>query len=161
LVRTLGLTESAAEDHLSRVFIDLRRCRFRKQAKKDAGPPDFLAEVLDSAAFARAEIRRRWLVRPLLIAHEPVIVGGPKKSLKTSLVVDLAVSLGSATRFLDRFLIPERQRVLVLSGESGPGTLQETARRVCRAREITLADCDVLWGFRLPGLGDPVDLDRL
>src|SRR5437764_12826055 len=99
----------------------------------------------DSASFAREEYRREWLVEQILAAGQPAVLGGPKKTLKTSLAIDLAISLGSGRPFLGRFAVPRRARVAVLSGESGAATLQETARRVCAARGVELEDCDVLW----------------
>jgi AAA domain len=49
----------------------------------------------------------------------------------------------------------------VFSGESGEGTLQETARRVRRSKQILLQDCDVRWCFRLPQLSRDEDLRAL
>src|SRR4051794_8364503 len=62
-------------------------------------------EFLDSAAFARAEYPLRWLVEGVLVARQPAVIGGPKKALKTGLVVDLALSLGARGRspFLGHF----------------------------------------------------------
>jgi hypothetical protein len=133
----------------------------RVKSKADEGETHFLAGIMDTASFDTTDCRRDWLVKKLLVRNEPVLIGGPKKSLKTSLVVELAISLGTGTNFLRKFEVPARQRCLVLSGESGAATLQETARRVCAARGVVMKNCDVRWGFRLPQLSSATDLQRL
>src|SRR5262249_4006653 len=97
----------------------------------------------------------------VLVAGQPGVIGGPKKTLKTPFAVDLAISIGTGTRFLGRFPVPPKKRVAYLSGESGPATLQETAKRICKARKANLAKCDVLWSFDLPQLSSRAALGRL
>jgi len=118
----------------------------------------FQADFIDSAAFDGLTIQHEWLIRKVLVAKQPAVVGGPKKVLKTSLMIDLAVSLGSGKPYLSFFEVPKRLRVLVLSGESGQAAIQNTARRICKAKGINLAQCDISWGFRLPWLSSAVDL---
>jgi replicative DNA helicase len=116
---------------------------------------------MSSADFARADFRLDWLVRRVLVKGQPAILGGPKKSLKTTLLVDLALSIGTGTPFLGHFPVEQGARVAVASGESGQAVLQETARRVCAAKGIDLAAANVVWGFELPQLADPAQLAAL
>src|SRR5262249_40329244 len=124
LAERMGWPVDRAEQLLAPVFTGAHQqlAAARTRAETETAPT-FLSGVVPSAVFAGAEYRRAWLVKGLLVRSEPVIVGGPKKSLKTSLVVDLALSLGSGTRFLGKFEVPRRARTLLLSGESGQGTL--------------------------------------
>ncbi|MFL5242980.1 MAG: AAA family ATPase [Gemmataceae bacterium] len=118
-------------------------------------------QPIDSATFAAADYSLKWLICRLLIRNMPAIVGGPKKALKTSLLLDLILSLASGTPFLGKFQVYQKVRLAVLSGESGPFTLQETARRICEAKGIDLASLDCFWDFKLPQLGTLADLSEL
>ena len=96
-----------------------------------------------------------YLIEGMLVADQPAILIGPQKALKTSVLVDLAISLSTREPFLGRFPIHRAVRVGLCSGESGLGNLQDTARRVCRAKQIALADnADLLWTEQLPIFGD-------
>ncbi len=89
-----------------------------------------------------------------------MIIGGRSKTLKTSIVCDLVVSLGSGTPFLGRF---DARQVPVgfWSGESGAATIRDTARRCAEARGVDLAETWTLWSFDLPRLSDLRHLDAL
>jgi hypothetical protein len=115
---------------------------------------------MDSAAFAQAEYQLEWLVRGVLVKGQPCILGGPRKSLKTNILVDLAVSLGSGTPFLGMFPTG-RIRTILISGESGDYTIQETARRICAAKAVPMESLDTLWDFRLPRLSVADELSEL
>jgi hypothetical protein len=53
-----------------------------------------------SAEFAATKCNLDWHVEQILAKGQPAVVGGPHKSLKTSLLVDLAISLGTGMDFL-------------------------------------------------------------
>jgi replicative DNA helicase len=118
-------------------------------------------QFITSAEFARATYKREWLIRRVLVRGQPGILGGPKKALKTSIIVDAALSMGTGTAFLGEFVVPRPVRVALLSGESGEATLQETALRVAAAKGIDLEAADVLWGFELPQLSNAIHLAAL
>jgi replicative DNA helicase len=121
----------------------------------------FKWDAMSSDAFAQTQYPLRWLVQRLLVEGQPGVVGGPKKGLKTNIVIDLVLSLGTGTKFLEHFQTYNPVRCALLSGESGQATIQETAQRICRAKEIELAGANVFWGFRLPQLGNDGDLTAL
>src|SRR5262249_47266732 len=123
----------------------------------------FAWRPVDSARFDASDYRMTWIVKRLLVALMPVLVGGPKKALKTSIALDLAISLASCTPFLGAFDVYKALRVAVLSGESGAFTLQETARRICRAKGISLAELrdKLTWQFDLPQLANQTHMAAL
>jgi hypothetical protein len=116
---------------------------------------------ITSAQFAAGQYKAEWLVKKLLVKNQPCIIGGPKKALKTSLLVDLCLSLGSGTPFLGQFHVYRPLRTCLISGESGEFTLQETATRVCWVKKIKLEDANCLWAFRLPQLSVTEELAEL
>jgi hypothetical protein len=123
-----------------------------------ADPPRY--EFIPSDVFAVGDYRFEWGIRDAMVRKEPVVLGGPTKSLKTNMLVDLCVSLATATPFLGHFDVPSRMRVSIASGESGLPTLQETFRRVCRFKGIDAAGVSdwLRWCFKLPTLSDLTDV---
>lgn len=118
---------------------------------------------IDSGTFAATDYRPTWYVQRIFVKDQPLIVGGPPKSLKTSIGVDLAVSLAAGAPFLGRFDVCHPVRTAVLSGESGAWTLQDLARRVAvaRGRDLSLLGDGLLWQTTLPRLTDRGDLREL
>lgn len=111
--------------------------------------------VISSAKFAGMDLDERWLVEDVLVGDQPCMLGGAKKTVKTGLAIDLAISLATGTRFLDHFRVPSPAGVLFFSGERAKAAVRSTAERVCSARGIKGglgAIRDMHWGVRLPKL---------
>jgi hypothetical protein len=124
-------------------------------------PEPYRVKLIDSPTFEANNYRLGWLVEWVLLRGLACILGGPKKALKTSILVDLALSLAAGVRFLGEFFVPQKTRVCVLSGESGEATLQALARRVAAARGVPWPQVDCFWGFDLPQLSVPEHLEAL
>lgn len=119
-------------------------------------------EFFDSGDFLRHDFRQEWLAEQAVVARQPLVIGGSKKVLKTSIAIDLAVSLASGTPFLGRFDVPRAVPVGVMSGESGGATLKETFRRICRSKEIDRpGDLPINWSLQVPSLSDPIQLEAI
>ena len=115
-------------------------------------------DLIPSDEFASGDYRPEWLIQNVLVRGEPGTVAGPSKALKTSLLVDAAVSLAAGVPFLGdpKFSAPHPRRVVMASGESGKSTLQDAARRVSRSKGLELQSLgkSLHWLFTLPVLSD-------
>lgn len=121
----------------------------------------FGLNLLDDVMFdCDKTFEQKFLIEGLIVEKEPLILGGPQKTAKTSLLVDIAVSLANGVPCLGYFEVPEPQPVIVISGESGGATLQKTARRIRKARGVGLNE-NLYWGLRLPNLSLREHLDVL
>ena len=123
--------------------------------KKHTG---FTLDLLTCGEFLAKEYKRDWLIKDVLVTGEPAVLGGPKKCLKTSMLLDLVIALSTKTPFLGKFEVPNMVPSMVLSGESGGATLQETIHRICRDRGIAPPTDTLLIGETLPQLSVPEHL---
>lgn len=172
------LLEVAAESHNGKMKEALERAEGFKRislAGDEDGrqyrfAPRTPAQLIEKAA------RPEWLVEGIFVRGQPLVIGGPKKALKTSLAVDLAVSLATGEPFLGSFPVPKPVRVAFISGESGEWAVTRTVQRVYAAKRPRLgrprggkapAPYDwtkldnLLVDFRLPQLGRMTDLRAL
>jgi hypothetical protein len=109
-----------------------------------------------------AEFNIEYLVEYLLVRGQPCILAGPKKALKTSIAIDLAISLATRGMFLGFFRCTRACKVLMMSGESGMTTIQETARRQCAAAGWNLADVtNLVFSDQLPRISSAEHLNAL
>ncbi len=153
------LTEIGGE--FERLLLSSPECTLVRPAVPVPGAADDAPcrfELIASDKFASGDYRPEWLIQHVLVRGQPGTVAGPSKSLKTSLLVDAAVSLAAGSPFLNHepFAVPHRRRVVIASGESGMSTLQETANRVCRSKGLDLGSLgrSLHWLFTLPVLSD-------
>jgi len=114
-----------------------------------------------SAEFAATDHTLEWHVPHFLVKGQPGVVGGPSKALKTSIMLDLAISVASpspSSQFLERFPVEPASRVVLISAESGESTIKETAQRICRAKGVRLDQLRISWCFQAPKLSNDEDI---
>jgi len=160
--RDLSNGTAKAADYAT-ALVEARTCTNLgdRDAEADA-PPAFDLGLIDTATFFGTEYPYRWLVEGVLLAGENCVLGGPSKSLKTCILIDLAISLASATPFLGRFPVPTPVRVALISGESGRRAIQANAKQVCLERSLPFERAaGVYWGFVLPQLSNADHLSIL
>ncbi len=135
---------------------DESELQFHIQVLADLEQPitDLKFDALTCAELDNGKFDLEFLVDGILVAGQPCIMAGPQKSLKTSLLVDLGISLAACGHFLGRFPVTRPARVGLMSGESGLGTLQETARRIAHAAGRRLSEIDgLIFSEHLPRFG--------
>ncbi|MBS0210411.1 MAG: bifunctional DNA primase/polymerase [Planctomycetes bacterium] len=119
-------------------------------------------EAITSQQLDDNEYELEYLINGILVRGQPGVIAGPKKTLKTNISIDLALSLASGGRFLGHFAAEKEVRVGLMSGESGAATIQETARRIAVAKQGRLRDfTNVLWSFAVPQLGKAEQVQAL
>lgn len=109
---------------------------------------------ISSAELDAATYNLEYLIDRTLVAGQPCIVAGGKKCLKTSILLDMGISLAVGGFFLGKLKVNRACKVGIMSGESGLATIQETARRICRAAGRNLADIGgLVFSDELPRFG--------
>ena len=89
-----------------------------------------------SDLWALADQPVQWLVNDVFSVDQPTIFGAKQKSLKTTLLTDLAVSLASGLAWLGKFEVPQKRRVLFVSGEASEGAAIRKVRRAAQSRNL-------------------------
>jgi hypothetical protein len=110
-------------------------------------------ETLNLNDLLEGDYRVTFLIDGYLVKGQMMLCVGPQKSLKTTLLLYMALCLATGSPFLGQPVT--QSKVLMLSGESGLATLQETARR----QLPTLGKCDPHYfqiSTTLPKLNQPL-----
>jgi hypothetical protein len=155
-------TKRVDEDDVGKQFAKaIKKHLIRYDPAADAD--DFAtADFLSCNEFLSKAYRFDWLVKALLVKGQPAVLGGPLKSMKTSVLLDLAISLASGTPALGRFQVPSKLRVGLISGESGGERLQKMFRAICKSKGIDRSEkVDIRWMLTLPRLALPEHLESL
>src|SRR5262249_25955249 len=79
-----------------------------------------------------------YIVAGIMPGGQPGISAGPPKTLKTSILLDLGLSIALGEPFLGQHRINRAATVAIMSGESGRSTLRDTARVIARAKGYDL-----------------------
>ena len=86
-----------------------------------------------------------------VVAGQNLIMGGPQKAMKTSVALDLVISVSSGVPFLNMFEVPRACPVAFVSGESGNATLREAAMAIAVSKRVRLST-ELYLSFALPSL---------
>lgn len=127
-----------------------------------AHPPKPHFEFVTAVDLATRDCRVDYLIPGWLCKSQPCVLAGPKKCLKTNVVIDLAVSLATKHKFLGKFHVEERTPTLVMSGESGAATIQETYRRIAWSKNWAIDRItDLYFSFDVPSIADDAQIGEV
>ena len=135
---------------------------FHKGIEEAAAIGEIKSDVVSCEELLNTSTEYDWIVENVLLANQPMIVGGAAKTLKTSISLDMAISIASGTKFLGRYKAHKR-RVLFISGESGKAALANTIKAIARERKMSRDDFRTFinFKFRLPKLTNASDVAAL
>jgi hypothetical protein len=119
-------------------------------------------EILTAAELAAGNFAGAYVIEDILACLEFCILVGPKKSLKTTLALYLAMCIAIGKPVFGIFRVTELMRVGFFSGESGRGTLQDAFVRIAREMGRLPADFENLFFcFDVPRLDSQEDIKTL
>lgn len=87
-----------------------------------------------------ADLKEEFIIEQVLIENQSKVVAGEFKTLKTTLLIMLALSLCSGKKFLGRFEVFKKKRVLFCSAESGKRKIRNTIFAVAKQMDVNLAE---------------------
>ena len=137
--------------------VEIPRTEVASASEANTEQQAFKLKPISSREFAFADYRLEYLIKRVWVKDQPCMLGGPHKALKTGTMLEIAISGGTGTPLFGKpeFAVPKAFNVMVLSGESGMATLQETARRIAFAHQIKLEDAQIWWEDTLPKIAKP------
>jgi hypothetical protein len=131
----VGYMRNASPDRYDQITIHHPTAQPKKELEPDkfAGLP---ADELEDYSTQEPE----WLVEGIFSADQPTLFGARSKCLKTTQLVDLGVSLATATSWLGAFEVAKPRRVLFITGESNYRAASRRINKACKARGTTMGE---------------------
>jgi hypothetical protein len=124
---------------------------------------DLALPVVKAAALEARSNRQAWLVEGLWTAEAVGVIGGQPKSGKTTLALDMAVSVASASPCLGIFAVHTPGPVLLYAAEESAATLRRRLQTITSLRGLDFNQLDVRVivtnSLRLDRSNDQVRLD--
>ena len=117
-------------------YPNLRECHIERpvRAKRFEAAPEgespYSMEIMTWDEFMAKDFAFDWLIEGVMVENQPLVIAGPQKTLKTSIMLDAAISIATGAPFLEVFPVPEPKPVMMISGELGGLALQATQRRI-------------------------------
>lgn len=140
-------------DHLPALAAEVVRLAAEKDKAGDNFKPIEFRRI-SCAELDAGTYDLEYLIDGALVAGQPCVLAGGKKCLKTSLLIDLGISLAMGGHFLGLLKVNRACRVGIMTGESGLATIQETARRIAAAAGYRLGDvAGLVFSEDLPQFG--------
>ena len=99
-------------------------------------PNKWQSQAMPLHKFMQQEISHTYIIDDILVEGECCLLGGASKTLKTSIALDMAVSIASGKPFLDKFEVLEKRNVYVISGESGALTLMNSLSAIMESKGV-------------------------
>lgn len=119
-------------------------------------------EFVDAKGLANGDYKQEYIIPGVLAKGQPCIIAGPKKSLKTNLLLLIAFCIATANMLFGKFKVSVGLNVGIMSGESGPGTIQETFNRIVKSFGWSPQFVDGLhFCFELPSLQNQLDIAQI
>ena len=111
----------------------------KPQAEGEQAKPTFEGkDISDLEEDASSKVD--WLVDGMFSSDQPTLFGAKSKCLKTTLLVDLTVALGSGSDWLGVFKISRPRRVLFITGESNYRAISRRLMKAAKSRGLKLSD---------------------
>lgn len=130
-------------------------------------PPeeDFTSRIITAKQLREMDCQREWIIPHILPVGEQMVIGAPEKSLKTSILMEIAVTIAAGDCLFERqrFRCTQRRRVLFLTAESGWVSVKNLKLRVTRSKGIHPEAIDewLQLGDELPVIETDTDIAAL
>lgn len=119
-----------------------------------------IAPAISNAELLASTQEDEYVVNGILVRGQPMEIGGLSKTMKTTLAIDLAISLATQSPFLFTHAVNSKERVLFFTAESGLPTVRKTVSRIAKAKQVldSMEGDSIHWQTWVPYIPD---LDNL